>query len=83
MSWLDAELDSVTRSAVQSACTMNAQIIILIVQSGVVARYVACHHPTVPLLAFCTDLQVTSRLQLHRALTIVMLQVDHNPYNSK
>jgi pyruvate kinase len=70
-------------SAVQSACDMNAQMIILITQSGLVARTVAGHCPTVPVLAFCTDIHVVRRLQLHRALTLVMLQVDYNPYDPK
>lgn len=34
----------------------------------------ARHKPHVPVLAFCTDPQVARRLQLHRAITPIMLQ---------
>lgn len=34
---------------------------------------VARHKPHVPVLAFCTDPQVARRLQLHRAITPIML----------
>lgn len=33
----------------------------------------ARHKPRVPVLAFCTDPQVARRLQLHRAITPIML----------
>lgn len=33
----------------------------------------ARHKPHVPVLAFCTDPQVARRLQLHRAITPIML----------
>ena len=34
----------------------------------------ARHKPHVPILAFCMDPQVARRLQLHRAITPIMLQ---------
>lgn len=47
--------------------------------TGRVARAVVRHRPTVPVLAFCTDVQVARRLQLHRSLYPVMLQSSLDP----
>eukprot|EP00566_Odontella_aurita_P014770 CAMPEP_0113548376 /NCGR_PEP_ID=MMETSP0015_2-20120614/12860_1 /TAXON_ID=2838 /ORGANISM="Odontella" /LENGTH=521 /DNA_ID=CAMNT_0000449001 /DNA_START=153 /DNA_END=1714 /DNA_ORIENTATION=+ /assembly_acc=CAM_ASM_000160 len=79
MTPMDEELDQVSKSAVKSARDMNAELIILITRSGKVARAVARHRPTVPVLAFCTDVQVARRLQLHRSLTPVLLQSSLDP----
>jgi pyruvate kinase len=79
MNLMDQELDAVAASAVKSASKMNAKMIILITMSGRVARAVARHRPSVPVLAFCTDPQVGRRLQLHRAITPIMLQSPLDP----
>ena len=75
----DQELESLAGSAVKSAMVMDAHTIILITKSGRVAKAVARHKPSVPVLAFCTDAQVARRLQLYRGITPIMLQTDLDP----
>ncbi|CAB9504036.1 Pyruvate kinase [Seminavis robusta] len=75
----EQELDVVAAAAVRSAKDMGAKSIILITQSGRVARAVARHQPAVPVLSFCTDVQVARRLQLHRALVPLLLQSNLDP----
>jgi pyruvate kinase len=75
----EQELDAVAAAAVRAAKDMGAKAIILITQSGRVALAVARHHPSVPVLCFCTDVQVARRLQLHRALIPLMLQSKLDP----
>lgn len=79
----DEELDALSKSVVSTARLMNAKLIVLVSMSGKVARAIARHRPTVPVLAFCTDKQVARRLQLHRALTPVMLQSEWDPNDNK
>jgi pyruvate kinase len=79
MSPIEQELDAVAASAVKSASTMNVSKIMLITRTGRVARAVARHKPSVPVLAFCTDPQVARRLQLHRGITPIMLQTYVDP----
>lgn len=79
LSVMERELDAVAASAVQSAKDMNAKLIILITMTGNVARAVALHRPSVPVLAFCTDPQVGRRLQLHRSIVPIMLQSTLDP----
>lgn len=76
---MSQELDATAASAVRSAGDMNAKLIILITMTGRVARAVARHRPSVPVLAFCTDPQVARRLQLHRAVYPIMLQSKCDP----
>lgn len=80
---LDEELNAIAHSAVKSAADMNAKAIILITMSGKVARAVALHKPSVPVLAFCTDRQVARRLQLHRSVLPLLLQSNMDPGSSK
>jgi len=75
----DQELDAVAASSVGSAKAMGAKCIVVITQSGRVARAVARHQPTVPVLAFCTDVQVARRLQLYRSVKPLMLQSKLSP----
>lgn len=75
----DQELDIVAAAAVRSACEMNAKLVILITMSGRMARAVARHRPSIPVLAFCTDPQVARRLQLHRSIYPIMLQTTLDP----
>ena len=77
--YLDEEMDAIALSAVRSAKDMNAKVIILITMSGKVARSVAKHNPTVPVLAFCTDILVARKLQLYRSIKPMMLQTDLCP----
>lgn len=70
----DQEMDGVAASCVKAASVMNVSKIIMISRGGKFARAVARHKPHVPVLAFCTDPQVARRLQLHRAITPIMLQ---------
>ena len=60
----DQCLHAVAKSSVKSARDLGAKLIIVITSSGKVARFVASHRPTVPVLAFCTDPQVARRLQV-------------------
>ena len=69
----------VAKSAVKNARDLGSKLIIVITTTGKVARFVASHRPTVPVLAFCTDVQVARRLQLHRGILPMMLQSDLDP----
>jgi len=71
-------LDTFALSAVRSAKHLKAKVIILISMRGRVARAVAEHKPTVPVLAFCTDILVVRRLQLHQSLLPIYLVADRN-----
>jgi len=75
----DQCLHAVAKSSVKSARDLGAKLIIVVTSSGKVARFVASHRPTVPVLAFCTDAQVARRLQLNRGVLPVMLQSDLDP----
>ncbi|KAL3798222.1 hypothetical protein ACHAWO_003427 [Cyclotella atomus] len=79
----DQCLHAVAKSSVKSARDLGAKLIIVITVSGKVARFVASHRPTVPVLAFCTDPQVARRLQLSRGILPILLQSDLNPYDQK
>jgi pyruvate kinase len=70
----EQELDAVAAAAVRSAHEMGAKMIVVITMSGRVARAVARHRPTVPVLAFCTQAAVARRLQLHRSIYPVLSQ---------
>lgn len=72
----EQEMDGVAASCVKAASVMNVAKIIMISRKGKFARAVARHKPHVPVLAFCTDPQVARRLQLHRAITPIMLQTE-------
>jgi pyruvate kinase len=79
MSPNEQELDVVAASAVRSAQDKGAKMIVLITMSGQVARAVARHRPTVPVVAFCTNPQVARRLQLHRSIHPFILQSTLDP----
>jgi len=83
MNFQDEELNVLSKSVVSSARLMNAKLIVLVSISGKVARAIARHRPTVPVIAFCTDKQVARRLQLHRAITPIMLQSAWDPNDPK
>mmetsp|Transcript_5406 Transcript_5406/g.15696 ORF Transcript_5406/g.15696 Transcript_5406/m.15696 type:complete len:583 (+) Transcript_5406:90-1838(+) len=69
----EQEMDGVAASCVKAASVMNVSKIIMVSREGKFAKAVARHKPHVPVLAFCTDPQVARRLQLHRAITPIML----------
>ena len=75
----EQELDAVAAAAVRSAHEMGAKMIVVITMSGRVARAVARHRPTVPVLAFCTQAAVARRLQLHRSIYPVLSQSRLDP----
>jgi pyruvate kinase len=75
----DQCLHAVAGSSVRSARELDVKLIILITKSGKVARFVSADRPTVPVLTFCTDVQVARRLQLHRGIFPIMLQTDVDP----
>ena len=70
----DQCLHAVAKSSVKSARDLGAKLIIVITSSGKVARFVASHRPTVPVLAFCTDPQVARRLQVPHFLLYLPVQ---------
>lgn len=70
----EQEMDGVAASCVKAASVMDVTKILMISRKGNFARAVARHKPHVPVLVFCTDAQTARRLQLHRALTPIMLQ---------
>lgn len=70
----EVELHAVAQSAVEAAFSLNAKLIIVITESGSVARAVARYRPNVPVLAFCSDPRVARQLQLHRGIFPVLLQ---------
>jgi pyruvate kinase len=71
--YLEEEMHVVASSAVKTALEMDVKAIIVLSQTGTTARAVAMHKPCVPVLAFCTDIQVARRLQLHRSVKPVLL----------
>ena len=79
----DQCLHAVAKSSVKSARDLDAKLIIVVTVSGKVARFVASHRPTVPVLAFCIDAQVGRRLQLHRGILPVMLQSNLDPLSQQ
>lgn len=78
----DQCLHAVAKSSVKSARDLDAKLIIAITTTGKVARFIASHRPTVPVLAFCTDAQVARRLQLHRGVLCLMLQSELDPLSA-
>jgi len=82
LSQSDQELDAVAASAVKSSNQMKAEKILLISKTGRVARAIARHGPSVPVMAFCTDSQVARRLQLHRGIIPIHLTTSLDPQSS-
>lgn len=76
---LEEELDTIALSAVKTAKDLNAKCIILITTTGSVAKAVASKRPSVPVLAFCTDVQVARKLQMHRSVCPMLLQTNLDP----
>lgn len=75
----DQCLHAVAKSSVKSARDLGAKLILVVTSSGKVARFVSSHRPTVPVLAFCRDVQVARRLQLCRGVMPILLQGDLDP----
>ena len=75
----DQCLHAVAKSSVKSARDLDAKLIIVITSSGKIARFVASHRPTVPVLAYCIDPQVARRLQLNRGIIPLLLQSELDP----
>lgn len=79
----DEELDAVARGAVSAASRLGAKMISCITLTGSLARALARHRPTRPVVAFCFDAAVARKLQLHRGVFPILLDacVDaSNPY---
>ena len=70
--YLDEEMHVIASSAVRTALEMDVKAIIVLSLTGKTARAVAMHQPSVPVLAFCTDIQVARRLQLHRSVKPIL-----------
>ena len=73
------DISSIQHDQCLHGVAKSSKLIIVITTTGKVARFVASHRPTVPVLAFCTDVQVARRLQLHRGILPMMLQSDLDP----
>ena len=70
--YLDEEMNVVASSAVRTALEMDVKAIIVLSLTGKTARTIAMHKPSVPVLAFCADIQVARRLQLHRSVKPIL-----------
>lgn len=80
---VDVELDAAARSAVTTAHDLDAKLIVCITMTGMIARAIARHRPTRPVLAFCYSKSVARKLQLLRGVHPVMLDAcaaDQDPY---
>jgi len=69
----DVELDAVARAACRAAEALDAKLITCVTRSGQLAKAVARHRPSVPIVAFCYDAAVGRSLALHRAVTPILL----------
>jgi pyruvate kinase len=72
MNYLEEEMHVIASSAVRTAFEMDVKAIIVLSLTGKTARAVAMYKPSVPILAFCTDIQVARRLQLHRSVKPIL-----------
>jgi pyruvate kinase len=70
--YLEEEMNVIAESTVRTALEMDVKAIIVLSLTGKTARAVAMYKPSVPVLAFCTDIQVARRLQLHRSVKPVL-----------
>ena len=70
--YVEEEMHVIASSAVRTAHEMDVKAIIVLSLTGKTARAVAMHKPSVPVLAFCTDIQVARRLQLHRSVKPIL-----------
>jgi len=79
----DAELDSAARAAAETADHVGAKLMTCITLSGSLARALARHRPTKPVLAFCYTAPVARSLQLLRGVYPILLDAgaaEKNPY---
>ena len=80
---LEEELDVIATSAVKTAKKLDAKCIMLITNTGRVAKAVASKRPSVPVFSFCTDPNVAKKLQLYRSLCPVLLQEKIDPSSNE
>ena len=69
----DVELDAVARAACRAADALDAKLITCVTRSGQLAKAVARHRPSIPIVAFCYTAEVGRSLALHRAVTPILL----------
>ena len=81
--YLDEEMNAIAHAVVKSAADMDAKAIILITMSGKTVRAMALHKPSVPVLAFCTDIRIARQFQLHCSVKPILLQSKLDPGSSK
>mmetsp|Transcript_972 Transcript_972/g.2643 ORF Transcript_972/g.2643 Transcript_972/m.2643 type:complete len:552 (-) Transcript_972:249-1904(-) len=81
----DVELDAVALSACRAADSLDAKIITCITTSGSLARAIARHRPSRPVVAFCYSAEVGRQLTLLRAVTPILLDAgaaEMDPFRS-
>jgi len=69
----DVELDAVARAACRAADALDAKLITCVTRSGQLAKAIARHRPSIPIVAFCYTAEVGRSLALHRAVTPILL----------
>lgn len=72
-------VESIASSAVKTADEMQAQLLIVLTETGYTARQVAKYKPTVPVMCFTNNKKVGRQLQIHRGLYPVVPESQHRP----
>ncbi|GLE07288.1 hypothetical protein PINS_up017418 [Pythium insidiosum] len=79
-----SDVESVASSAVKTANEMNAQLLIVLTETGYTARMVAKYKPKVPVMCFTPSKKIGRQLQLHRGLyPVVPRESDRRPTTSE
>ncbi|KAJ0400800.1 hypothetical protein ATCC90586_008087 [Pythium insidiosum] len=63
-----SDVESIASSAVKTANEMNAQLLIVLTDTGYTARKVAKYKPNVPVMCFTPSKKIGRQLQIHRGL---------------
>lgn len=72
----DASLDAIASSAVETAASLKAALILAITSTGEVPRALAKMRPNVPVVALCTSEAIARQLQFHRSLHPILVPHD-------
>ncbi|KAJ0392273.1 hypothetical protein ATCC90586_011157 [Pythium insidiosum] len=79
-----SDVESVASSAVKTANEMNAQLLIVLTETGYTARMVAKYKPKVPVMCFTPSKKIGRQLQIHRGLyPVVPRESDRRPTTSE
>lgn len=75
-----SDVESIASSAVKTANELNANLLIVLTETGYTARKVAKYKPTVPVMCFTANKKVARQLQVHRSLyPVVPGNQEHRP----